>query len=326
MRLESDKWSLLKEMGTPNALGKQRRVVWSAFRESMRIKNRVTFLGMLAFLMAWGTSVWAAKPIFLPTGSTSAQGERWYESTNQRIILTSAQAEIIGDKIWLNETGGRRENLIKWNEGENFVSLGIGHFIWFPENVSSGYEESFPKLIAFFEQQAVVLPVWLTKRSDCPWREKEGFLKQAQSQKMGELRDLLTATVPQQVQFLIRRLESALPTMIASLSNQASRLHIREQFYRVTETPEGVYALVDYVNFKGEGVSTRERYNGQGWGLLQVLLYMRKGVLHPRREFADAAEAILTLRVQNAPKNRHEERWLRGWKNRITTYRNIMIE
>ena len=28
---------------------------------------------------------------------------------------------------------------------------------------------------------------------------------------------------------------------------------------------------MDYVNFKGEGVSSSERYRGQGWGLLQVL-------------------------------------------------------
>ncbi len=246
----------------------------------MCIKRRVTFLVMLALLMSWDTSGWTLNPSILLTRSTTVQSTRLEEPTNRHIIISRAQAEVIGHKIWLNETGGRRENLIVWNEGENFLSLGIGHFIWYPENASSEFEESFPKLIEFFEQQAVVLPVWLTKWSDCPWTEKDEFLKQAQSQTMGELQALLTATVLQQVQFLIRRLESALPVMIANLSNQALRTKVRERFYRVAETPEGVYALVDYVNFKGEGVSTRERYNGKGWGLLQVLLFMRKGVHH----------------------------------------------
>jgi len=36
--------------------------------------------------------------------------------------------------------------------------------------------------------------------------------------------------------------------------------------------------------------------------------------------FADAASEILERRVQLAPVERHEERWLPGWKKRLRTY------
>ena len=29
--------------------------------------------------------------------------------------------------------------------------------------------------------------------------------------------------------------------------------------------------MIDYVNFKGDGLKPTERYKGEGWGLLQVL-------------------------------------------------------
>ena len=37
-------------------------------------------------------------------------------------------------------------------------------------------------------------------------------------------------------------------------------------------------------------------------------------------EFVSAAKTVLTERVQHAPPERHEERWLKGWLNRIDTY------
>ena len=245
------------------------------------------------------------------------------EPSKRHIVMNSSQAELIGQKIWLNEASGKIENLIVWNDGEDFVSLGIGHFIWYAENQSSPFEESFPKLIEFFEKNGTALPVWLNSQTDCPWRNKEEFLKSSQSRKMLELRTLLTDTVPQQVQFLILRLELALPTMLEHLENDELRAQVRDTFYRLAETPGGIYALVDYVNFKGEGVSPAERYNGQGWGLLQVLTQMKTDRSDPLNEFADAAETILTLRTQNAPKERNEVRWLPGWKNRINTYRTF---
>ncbi|OQW90787.1 MAG: hypothetical protein BWK78_06195, partial [Thiotrichaceae bacterium IS1] len=94
---------------------------------------------------------------------------------------------------------------------------------------------------------------------------------------------------------------------------------IWRNFYAVAQTPGGAYPLVDYINFKGEGTSEKERYNGQGWGLLQVLTEMDPQ-LNPRTAFAKAAESVLERRVRNAPAGKNEGRWLTGWKNRLTTY------
>lgn len=94
---------------------------------------------------------------------------------------------------------------------------------------------------------------------------------------------------------------------------------LRKNFYRVTAEPLGLYALMDYVNFKGEGISSSERYAGQGWGLLQVLEAMPpSGPALP--EFAKAADRVLTRRVRNSPPERHEAQWLPGWRNRLATY------
>src|SRR5438094_7568859 len=101
------------------------------------------------------------------------------------------------------------------------------------------------------------------------------------------------------------------------------RERVRFQFYRMTRAkPIGIYALVDYVNFKGEGINPTERYNGQGWGLLQVLQGMKDVAAGAAsvESFAVSADGALTLRVSNAPPARHEERWLPGWRKRLKTY------
>ena len=120
---------------------------------------------------------------------------------------------------------------------------------------------------------------------------------------------------------MVNRLETALPKMLEE-AGLADRENVRRQFERVASTPQGCYALVDYVNFKGEGVLHTERYRGQGWGLLQVLEGMtqsdRGGVA--AEEFSHSARAVLTRRVQNAPAERNEARWLSGWIHRVNSY------
>lgn len=88
------------------------------------------------------------------------------------------------------------------------------------------------------------------------------------------------------------------------------------------QSPGGLYPLLDYVNFKGEGVKASERYKGQGWGLLQVLMEMDGKQLRqsPTLAFAQSAERVLTRRVDNSPPERGERRWLQGWKNRVRGY------
>ena len=70
------------------------------------------------------------------------------------------------------------------------------------------------------------------------------------------------------------------------------RERIRENFQRLAASGAGTFALIDYVNFKGEGTKAEERYKGEGWGMLQVLENMSEGE-KPVSAFAkSAAEAI----------------------------------
>ena len=238
------------------------------------------------------------------------------------ITLSHADALKIGKKIWQNECNGTIAGLTSWNSGEDFASLGIGHFIWYPKGRRGPFEESFPKLVSFISKRGAKLPTLLlgTGEKPCPWNSRTEFLRAQHSTEMNQLRTFLADTVDLQTEFLIARLESALPKMLAEAA-PSDRANVQEQFDRLTKTPQGCYALVDYVNFKGEGVLHTERYDGQGWGLLQVLEAMHgtsdTGAVD---EFSRAAKAVLTRRVQNSPADRHESRWLSGWIRRVTSY------
>jgi hypothetical protein len=238
------------------------------------------------------------------------------------ITLSHADALKIGKKIWQNECNGTIAGLTSWNSGEDFASLGIGHFIWYPKGRRGPFEESFPKLVSFISKRGAKLPTLLlgTGEKPCPWNSRTEFLRAQHSTEMNQLRTFLADTVDLQTEFLIARLESALPKMLAEAA-PSDRANVQEQFDRLTKTPQGCYALVDYVNFKGEGVLHTERYDGHGWGLLQVLEAMHgTSDIGAVDEFSRAAKAVLTRRVQNSPADRHESRWLSGWIRRVTSY------
>jgi hypothetical protein len=241
----------------------------------------------------------------------------------QKISLTQEQVEWIGEKIFYNECGGKIELLVTWNEGEDFMSLGMGHFIWYPKGKKGPFEERFPKLLVFVKEKGRTLPNWLQGSSEphCPWNSREEFLQDLQNQKVADLREFLIETKPLQSLFLVERLKEALPKMLKATPEKL-RPHIEKQFYRLALTPAGMYALIDYVNFKGEGTLPTERYKGQGWGLLQVLEEMKgnKRGMQAIQEFVQVSEKLLTERVKNAPPRRNEQKWLPGWKRRLNAY------
>lgn len=242
--------------------------------------------------------------------------------TAKGIRLSDSEAAEIGRKVWMNEGGGKVSALTHWNQGEEFASLGIGHFIWYPPGPKGPFLESFPKLLDFLAASGRALPLWLQGSPECPWSSREAFVADKEAPRMVELRNLLTDTIALQARFIANRLEEALPKMLESQPAEA-REHLSGQFYRVAAHPQGVYALVDYVNFKGEGVSPAERYKGQGWGLLQVLEGMSGSETGaPALEaYAESADRALTHRVSNSPPERNEARWLPVWRRRLATYR-----
>ncbi len=228
------------------------------------------------------------------------------------VSLTPDQLQRVGKRIWQNECAGTVAGLTSWNTGEDFASLGIGHFIWYPAGKPGPFEESFPALVAYLQTQGVAMPAWT--RGPCPWATKAAFEAEAKGARQVQLRGLLSKTVPQQTSFILERLERALPKMLAQ-TKQKKR--VQAHFEALSQTPEGAFCLIDYVNFKGEGTVAAERYKGQGWGLLQVLESMTAPT---PAGFAAAAKAVLTRRVENAPPARQEKRWLQGWHNRCDGY------
>lgn len=225
----------------------------------------------------------------------------------------------VGNLIYKNETGGKREFLVHWNRGEEFPSLGIGHFIWYPENFKNGrFDESFPGLVKFYSEKGVKVPEVIEQRYS-PWTSLEDFNRAKKNGEMEELTTFLEDTKDIQIEYIFLRLQGALKKM---MEVSKAPEHVKEQFYRVANSKNGLYPLIDYVNFKGEGVKESERYKGEGWGLLQILELMEgkeigKSAL---KEFSDKAIFVLDRRIENSPKERGEERWRENWGNRSRSY------
>jgi len=264
-------------------------------------------------------------------------------------LLSPESAKVIGKKIWQNECGGKISGLTSWNKGENFASLGIGHCIWYPAGKQDVFEESFPKLLQYMHARHIIVPRWLDKPNipACPWQSREEFLRAIQNNepRLRELRQFLINTIPEQTQYLIHRLETVLPQILELVPIRECP-NIRHEIEQLVQTPIGIYALVDYVNFKGDGIAeykkcpsqharietknlTTEQVYACGWGLLQILREMQYAPknLTSNEAYVWAASEALKRRVAHAPLARkaYEERWLIGWLKRINSYHDNSV-
>jgi len=255
--------------------------------------------------------------------SKPAQISESAEKKDIFLNISKAELNAIGEKIFKNEAGGIKKDLVYWNKGENFPSLGIGHFIWYKQGELGIFEESFPQLVEFLKSKNVKLPKIMAENKYSPWKSREELInlqtKKIPDSDIEELTNFLYDNKDLQIMFIFKRLEASLEKMMAVSSNKEN---VRKQFYRVASSPNGLYPLIDYVNFKGEGINPNERYNGQGWGLLQVLENM-KGTETAKTaltEFTNSAKFVLQRRVNNSDPSKNERKWLQGWLNRCNTY------
>ena len=235
--------------------------------------------------------------------------------------LNDADKAWIGQQIFNNECAARIACLSSWNAAEPFPSLGIGHFIWYRKDQHDIFEESFPALIRYLESQGIEIPAWIIAAEyDAPWESRQAFLDQQQAPDLTQLRELLASTMTEQTEFIIQRFEASLNKLLAVSAADESET-ITRNFFAVANAhpPYGLYALIDYVNFKGEGIVATERYANQGWGLLQVLQGMSEQT-PPLEAFVDSARRTLQTRVDNSPAIRNEAQWLPGWNKRLDTY------
>ena len=126
----------------------------------------------------------------------------------QAFTLSHSEALKIGKRVWQNECGGTISGLTSWNQGEDFASLGIGHFIWYPKGRRGPFEESFPKLVSFVSSRGAKLPTLLLgvgRAQPCPWNSRAEFLRAQNTDEMNQLRRFLADTVDLQAEFLVAR-------------------------------------------------------------------------------------------------------------------------
>ncbi len=241
--------------------------------------------------------------------------------------ISAATAARVGRQVWQNESGGSLDGLTAWNDAEDFPSLGIGHWIWFKAGGHPLFEESFPRLVDYMRSAGAKPPGWLDKRPvpPCPWQSKAEFYRQFQSPDLAGLRRYLADTIPLQAQFLLVRAEAAIPRMLASLPDPGDQIRLIDNLNRTVRASPDLYPLIDYVNFKGEGVSDKEMSfdastgRREGWGTKHLLLEMKPTQEGPPTlaEFSRAAKFVLDRRIRNHPASR---RWRVGWHKRCDTY------
>lgn len=239
------------------------------------------------------------------------------------LTLNKEQLEQVGQKIYQNECAAKSACLVHWNKGEAFPSLGIGHFIWYPRDVAGPFTESFPALIGFMKEQGVELPSWLAMLDplDAPWPDRDAFHAAQGSPQVRSLHQFLEQSQGLQAAFIFRRAKQSLARVLEAAPAH-ERPIIRQRLAALSNTPGGVYALIDYVNFKGEGLSPTETYKGEGWGLLQVLQQMSGSTASSELgRFREAAAHVLSRRAHNARAEIERQQWLAGWLKRLETYR-----
>ena len=233
--------------------------------------------------------------------------------------------DAVAQRFFINECGGHLERLTHWNAGERFISLGILHMIWYPSGVPHTFQESFPDFVRFCQTRSQPPPAWLVKQlvAGCPWRQRQGFYQAFESEKAISLRRFLRKSISLQVQFAFQRLATSLDPITAA-SSLPRRLQVKTKLFFLARSRRGLFAMIDYVNFKGEGLNPKERYNGFGWGLRQVIETMRTPFNSRQAldDFVVAAESVLERRISHAPNPALEGKWLPGWKKRIKSYRD----
>lgn len=251
-----------------------------------------------------------------------------YPKGVERPRLSPYELRVISDKIYFNEASSKPEQLMHWANGENFASVGIGHFIWYPSNEPKRFDETFPSMIDYFIKHGIEIPGWLklARHNGAPWPNKISFERARQDSQFQQLKLLLFNTKELQTQFFFDRIHESIPEIVKLIPAQ-DRQRVINNYNTLANTRGGWYPMIDYINFKGKGTKLSERYNHQGWGLLQALQEMK--AVTPGQdaldEFSRATQAVLVRRVHNSPPANNEKRWLPGWIKRTNSYRQPII-
>ena len=255
-----------------------------------------------------------------------------------KILVSQIQERVnsgylVGQDVKIKQ--GNNNNILLWKEKEKYLSLGVGHFLWYPESANVAKEDqSFINFIAYVEKNAPEYhqQLWYQRymaNPAFPWTSRDTFIadRDALDERYLALVEFLENTKTVQVAFMVDRFNQSVDKMLVGLTEE-KRQKLLIEFNRVSHEPltgkisgEGITAMFNYVGFKGEGTSNQEVYNGVRVGLLQVLLNMPNGSTNlPVDDFIVSAKAILEQRIaQNPEDSEHRIQW---WKT-LESYRKV---
>ncbi len=235
----------------------------------------------------------------------SAAGENF-------IFFTDAQLTDLGHRLW--ETYNSEKKIILWDE-RGFACVGIAQFLWEPAGVNTIFGDDWRSCALALKSQGVALEDWMLGPS--PWSSEEEFNRAVEQHdpRLEQLRVSLSTplVIREQARVIVERFQKALflnsensilnnlPPGEAELllANAKAVANVCDENQR----PLGLFALIDYTHFKGEGLDGG--YNTQSWGLQRVLWNMQNidpafVRTHSALEiFVASAEEILEERILN---------------------------
>jgi len=235
--------------------------------------------------------------------------------------LTDKQLLEIGIKVWQNQCGiwdrpgkithGMKDDITSWED--NYAQIGIGQYIWYSADETKNFQEDWPRVAQSLKDAGYPIEDWML--GVCPWNSSEEFLADFDGDRLKSLRKMLAkkALITEQARCIATRLDESLNKITTAIDGEtgitddekaALKRLIIENFYQVATAhyPRGLYTLMDYVHFKGEGVLHTETIDGVGWGLRQVLEQMSNKIMVKKGAivaFADAAMNIFPSRKKN---------------------------
>lgn len=234
----------------------------------------------------------------------------------QAFFPNEEKMSVLENKIKRNEASSQ-DKVIYWHLHEPFPYLGVGRFIWFPRDSSFSYEEDFPSLLKFMKDKGHKLPAWLDQDFTCPWTTRQEFEKDQKRQL--ELKQVLETGFELQIKFLVTNSFETFEKIVDSFDENV-KSEMKNKIEHLLEDPRGLYALIDYCQFKGSGLNEKEFKDGRGFGLKQVIEALPVESLNVE-SFVKTAKDILKERAKNS--HGLDEKWLSSWINRLDRYRNF---
>lgn len=285
----------------------------------------------------------------------------------------------LGEALFKNEANCKTIHLTHWGKSEEFPSMGLPHAIWYNQNTSKKYQEQFPELIRFIhknlkshEKVQLTWPVLLAQNPlpPAPWKNQKEFaqiqnvslkieatmdsvqllalkkqfpLLYPQAYQLFEIRHFLSNPIVLRLQakYVVEKTFYSLHRILAMSEKKSPEMAqaLYLQMQRLLSSQEGVLSLVDYLNFKGEGIKASERTPvlNHSWGLAVVLELMghikSERCLTPSKipgactnnQFAEAALCALQRLAYHSgepssPAQTQRYLWLNGgWKTRVET-------